>query len=148
MVDQSWYRKPLGIQEDVSAGGVVLRMVEGRPMVALVSEAGLSHYFLPKGHVEPGEDLQSAARREIEEEAGLSDLKLREELGVYERLNYTKKTWKVIHYFLFETKQVEGHPTDNRYAYQCEWFVLDDLPPLLWPEQGEVLERLRNKFIK
>jgi ADP-ribose pyrophosphatase YjhB (NUDIX family) len=148
MIDQSWYRKPPDVREDISAGGVVLRMVDGRPQVALVSEAGLSHYFLPKGHVEDGEDLQSAARREITEEAGLVELKFKEELGIFERLNYTKKVWKVIHYFLFETEQVEGHPSDLRHVYLREWFSLDALPPLLWPEQREILEKLRKRYLK
>jgi ADP-ribose pyrophosphatase YjhB (NUDIX family) len=148
MIDQSWYRKPPGVREDISAGGVVVRMVDGHPLVALVSESGLSHYFLPKGHVEDGEDLQSAARREIAEEAGLVELKFKEELGVFERLNYTKKVWKVIHYFLFETEQVEGHPTDPWHDYCRDWFSLDALPPLLWPEQSEILEKLRDRYIK
>jgi 8-oxo-dGTP pyrophosphatase MutT (NUDIX family) len=72
-IDESWYQKPSGVRTDISAGGVVIRLEAGVLRVALVSEAGLSHYFLPKGRVESGEDLQTAARREIEEEAGLSE---------------------------------------------------------------------------
>lgn len=146
MIDKSWYQKPPGIRTDISAGGVVIRLAEEFPLVALVSETGLSHYFLPKGRVETGEDLQTAARREILEEAGLSELTLLEELGVFERLNYTKKAWKVIHYFLFQTDQSIGHPTDIQHNYRCEWFPLDNLPRLLWPEQGEVLEKLRDRY--
>ena len=114
--------------------------------MALVAEEGHSHYFLPKGHCEEGEDFISAARREIQEEAGLANLRYLGELGVYERLNYTKKTWKVIHYFLFETDQVTSHPTDNLHVYRSEWFPLDRLPPLLWPEQAEILEKLRAEY--
>ena len=146
MIDKSWYQKPSGIRTDISAGGVVIHMEEGHPMVALVSEAGLSRYFLPKGRVEADEDLQAAARREIKEEAGLSELSFLEELGVYERLNYTKKAWKVTHYFLFQTEEVSGLPTDTRHLYLCDWFPLDNLPPLLWPEQAEILERLQARY--
>jgi ADP-ribose pyrophosphatase YjhB (NUDIX family) len=147
LIDDSWYGKPPGIRQDISAGGVVLHLVNGPPQVALVAEAGFSHYFLPKGRCEEGEDLQAAARREIEEEAGLSELYFLDELGVYERLNYTKKAWKITHYFLFETRQMESHPTDTQHRYQCTWFPLDNLPPLLWPEQAELLEKVRNMFI-
>jgi 8-oxo-dGTP diphosphatase len=147
-VDKGWYSKPPGVREDIDAGGVVVHNVGDHPWVALVAEEGLSHYFLPKGRCEVGEDLQSTARREISEEAGLADLSFLGELGVYERLNYTKKAWKVIHYFLFETDQVTSHPTDEKHKYRCEWFPLDTLPPLLWPEQKEILENLRSRFIK
>ncbi len=63
MVDQSWYTKPPGVREDLSAGGVVLRREAGKWLVALVKEAGLSSHFLPKGRVEAGEELEAAARR-------------------------------------------------------------------------------------
>jgi ADP-ribose pyrophosphatase YjhB (NUDIX family) len=146
-VDESWYIKPPGVREDISAGGVVMRMEAGRCLVALVAQDALSHYFLPKGRCKAGENLQIAARREIKEEAGISDLTYIEKLGIYERLNYTKKSWKVIHYFLFQTEQVEGVPTDTKHAYSCEWFPLDALPPLLWPEQIEVMEKLALKYL-
>lgn len=144
MVDQSWYTRPPGVRDDLSAGGIVLRREAGKWLVALVAEAGLSSYFLPKGRVETGEGLEVAARREILEEAGLSDLQLQGELGVYERLNYSKNAWKVIHYFLFYTSQVEGHPTDARHNYVCTWHPLDALPDLLWPEQSEILTKLKR----
>lgn len=124
-----------------------MRQAAGQWLVALVSEAELSSYFLPKGRVEVGEQLQAAARREILEEAGLSDLHFQEDLGVYERLNFTKNAWKVIHYFLFYTKQVDGHPTDTHHAYICEWYPLDSLPSLLWPEQAEILGKLQSRFV-
>ena len=113
-----------------------------------MAQDALTHYFLPKGRCEPGENLQCAARREIKEEAGISDLTYVEKLGVYERLNYTKKSWKVIHYFLFQTEQIEGVPTDTKHAYSCEWFPLDALATILWPEQIEVMEKLRHQIFK
>jgi ADP-ribose pyrophosphatase YjhB (NUDIX family) len=146
VIDQSWYVKPPGIRQDISAGGVVMRRVAGRAWVALVAEEGFSHYFLPKGRCESGEDLHTTALREIEEEAGLTNLKYLKELGVYERLNYTKKAWKVIHYFLFEALDRTSRPTDTRHAYRCDWFPLDALPSLLWPEQEEILGKLLDSL--
>ena len=76
MIDHSWYKRPPHISESVSAGGVVVRLESSQIYVALVQAREKQEYFLPKGHVEPEESIQDAACREIEEEAGLKDLKL------------------------------------------------------------------------
>lgn len=142
-IDHSWYAYPdLPIAANESAGGVVVRPSETGYWVALVQE-GQQHndaYILPKGRLEPGETIETAARREIAEEAGLTELKLLQKLGVRDRFNLRKTAWKTIHYFLFETTQIEGTPTDTTYNYQLHWFPLQTLPPVFWPEQQEMLD--------
>ena len=91
-----------------------------------------------------GEDLIQAARREIEEEAGLSELHLVRKLGTRERLSYDKKVWLVTHYFLFTTSQTEGTPTDAEHGYKLCWFPMEELPLLLWPEQTELINTYRD----
>jgi hypothetical protein len=49
---------------------------------------------------------------------------------------------------LFTTDQKEGKPTDTEHAYTCEWFLLDGLPEMLWPEQRALLESCREKIEK
>jgi 8-oxo-dGTP pyrophosphatase MutT (NUDIX family) len=66
-----------------SAGGIVLG---DHGTVALVRHRGSGEWLFPKGHLEAGEDDETAARREIEEETGLTDLELIDDLGEYERL--------------------------------------------------------------
>ena len=131
-----------------AAGGVVVRLEQGRVMVALAVERGLDAYVLPKGHVDPGESAEEAARREIEEEVGVSDLRLVELLGVLERLDYDKREWKPTHYFLFTTEQVEATPTDIEQHDQMRWFPLDGLPELFWPEQRALLEKSRDRIVE
>ena len=146
MIDESWYRRPAGMPEHLAAGGAVVRKEGDRVLVAVVSEDGLSDYILPKGHVEAGESLEQAARREIEEEAGLRDLRLLGELGVCERMNFPRTGWKKTHYFIFTTDQVEGRPTDANHAYATTWVPLDELGSLFWPEQRELLEENRERI--
>ena len=88
MIDESWYKRPPGVSDRTSAGGIVARIKDGQIYVALVGELGLTERVLPKGGVEPGESIEDAARREIEEEAGLSSLELIEKLGIRARLSY------------------------------------------------------------
>ena len=147
MIDESWYKRPPGVSDRTSAGGIVARIEDGRIYVALVGELGLTERVLPKGGVEPGESLEEAARREIEEEAGLSSLELIEELGVRERLSYDKVCWITTYYFLFVTEQVEGIPTDVEHHYKLAWHPIGALPAIFWPEQRELIETNRDEIV-
>jgi len=146
VIDESWYTRPPATPEHTSAGGVIVRRQGSRVYVALVREGEFSDYILPKGHVEAGENLEEAARREIGEESGLTDLVLVGELGVRERLDFLKRAWKKTHYYLFTTGQTEGTPTDRAHDYRLEWFPLDALPPMFWPEQKELIETNRAQI--
>ena len=54
------------------AGGVVLRTQAGENYVLLVRAKPAPHdWVLPKGHIEQGETAEQAARREVQEEAGV-----------------------------------------------------------------------------
>ena len=145
IIDQSWYRYDPGIQERVSAGGVIIREGNNSPLVALAREADFPRYVLPKGGVKNGETAEQAARREILEETGLFDLKLVRYLGTRQRLSYDKKRWLVVHYFLFTTQQIDGKPTDSERHRGVWWYPMDRLPEMLWPEQAELVSTLLDE---
>lgn len=147
VIDDSWYQPLPGLPSEVSAGGIVARSTPEGMRVALVLENRTSGaYVLPKGHIDPGESAEEAACREIEEEAGLSDLQFVAELGIKERLNFRKTAWKVTHYYLFWTEQKDGTPTDPHIDYELGWFPLDELPPIFWPEQKALIEDNRDRI--
>lgn len=139
-IDASWYERPEGIRGRTSAGGIVVRLAAGAPVIALAREGDWPLYVLPKGGVEKGEKFEQAARREIEEEAGLSRLTLVDYLGQRERLNFARTRWMTVHYYLYTTDQIEGKPTDSAHHNGVWWFGLDHLPPMLWPEQRDLIE--------
>jgi 8-oxo-dGTP diphosphatase len=138
-VDDTWYQRPKGVPVHVAAGGIVARADGERVYIALIGDMGNEGFHeLPKGHVDDGESMEEAARREIEEESGIHDLTLVCELGVEERLNYARTAWKETHYFLYTTLQAEADPTDFRHF--MVWAPLDDLPTINWPEQRSLIE--------
>jgi ADP-ribose pyrophosphatase YjhB (NUDIX family) len=93
-----------------AAGGVV---VDPRGRVAVVRQRART-WSLPKGHVEDGEAVLDAARREIHEECGLADLELVRELGSYTRLGfrYGLPERKTITLFLFRSPEATLQPRD------------------------------------
>src|SRR4051812_38300304 len=98
-----------------SAGGVV---VNGAGQVLVVNQKGTS-WSLPKGHVEEGEDALAAARREIHEETGVTQLEYLGDCGSYTRHKIgadggeDRSELKTIQMFLFRTKQAVLFPTDG-----------------------------------
>ncbi len=95
----------MGIRRSRSAGGIVISPEESIAMVQ--HRVGNGAWLFPKGHVELGESDEEAARREIEEETGLSGLTLHDDLGSYERHPWLpdgtedRTELKEIHMFLF-----------------------------------------------
>src|ERR1700751_5586020 len=86
------------------AGGIVLG---DHGTIAMVRNRKETLWFFPKGHVEAGETDEDAARREIQEEAGIAGLELLDDLGSYQRPGilsdgtYNAEEMKDIHMFLF-----------------------------------------------
>jgi 8-oxo-dGTP pyrophosphatase MutT (NUDIX family) len=144
-IDSSWYRRPPDTPEHEAAGGVVARLRDGRVEIALIREDQGNLYVLPKGHVDPGESPAETAAREIEEEAGFSQLRYLADLGARERLDFKKSSWKRTHYYLYlvEGDRAEPH---GRQEFVTRWFPLDDLPAFFWPEQEALVRDQRDRI--
>jgi 8-oxo-dGTP pyrophosphatase MutT (NUDIX family) len=129
-----------------SAGGVVLN-TNGHVLV--VNQRGAS-WSLPKGHLEGAETALEAARREVLEEAGISELTLVRDLGSYERykigLDGSDDTseLKVMTFFLFTTTHGALTPVHKHHP-QLRWVARDGVAALLThPKDKEFFESIKE----
>lgn len=116
---------------EFSAGGLVVRPIEGRPHIVAVRLKQGAVLALPKGHIDPGESAKEAAAREVREEGGVEG-QLAEKLGDvrywYQRDG--ERVLKVVSFFLFHYRSgsVEDHDDEVESA---EWVPLEEAPKLL-----------------
>ncbi len=116
---------PLCLSLDTSAGAVVFRRVRGNEeetVEYLLLRYPHGHWEFPRGHLEEGETLLEAARREIFEETGLKNFALqgdfRERMSFFyfargaefrDRLKNRRCLWvrKTVYFFLAEVSAAE-----------------------------------------
>ena len=100
-------------KEIISAGGVVYRKVEDRVFFVLVGRRRGNYWCLPKGRVEEHETEVDAARREVFEETGLTDVELGEKIGTICYEFYRKSTdthfQKFVHFYLMVSLKERLH---------------------------------------
>jgi 8-oxo-dGTP pyrophosphatase MutT (NUDIX family) len=121
------------------AGGVIVND-SGEIVVVEQGHQENPSWSFPKGHVEGNEDFLTAAKREIEEETGLTELECIREFPVYERHRISKdgsgddeNELKRLHFFHFKTKQMKLRPHDP------------ENPSAKWVTKEEVLKTLTHR---
>lgn len=110
---------------ETSAGGVVLRVVEGTWCVLVIRDP-YRKWGLPKGHAEADETAGETALREVAEETGLKDLRLGEELVT---IDWTfrssgRRIHKYTTFFLMYSEAGEPTPEFAEGITACEWVPL------------------------
>ena len=76
-----------------SAGAIIFRLKDGMPYYLLLHYHS-GHWEFARGHVEEGEDQLETAKREIEEETGIRDLRIVEGFKGYTKFSF-KRTWNL-----------------------------------------------------
>ena len=114
-------------RDETSAGGVVVRRIDGTVHVLLIHDP-YGNWGLPKGHLEAEEALADAGLREVREETGLSDLELGPELGTIDW--YFRMRGRLIHkhctFFLMTSQSGETVPELEEGITECRWPPLEN----------------------
>ncbi len=135
---------------EFSAGGVVLRRMQGRWFLAAIEPQGKPEVLaLPKGLVDTGEQPEAAAQREVYEETGIEATlvgKLHDIKYVYVRSWGDKqRVFKIVSFYLFTYKSGKiGDITEEmrHEVAQAVWLALDDAPKrLAYKGEREVVKK-------
>ena len=132
-------------REETSAGGVVIRQDDGQVYFLLIRDS-YKNWGFPKGHVESGETPDVAALREVSEETGLGDLRLRspiETIDWYFRFR-GRLIHKICHFYLMETDSATTCPQRDEGITACRWETFDQASRLVSYENARVV--LRHAF--
>jgi 8-oxo-dGTP pyrophosphatase MutT (NUDIX family) len=128
-------------RREFSAGGVLVRSIQGRPHVAAIRPQGKPGVWaLPKGKIDEGESVTDAAVREVREETGVEG-RIVEKLGDV-RYTYTatwegskgERIFKIVTFFLLTAGRGRIGEIDEAMrveVHEARWLPLDEAPKLL-----------------
>lgn len=134
-------------QKRLSAGVIVARESEHGLLFLLLR--AFRHWDFPKGMVESGETPLEAARREVEEEAGISDLEFRWGDAYFETPPYNRG--KVARYYLAVTTETEvtlaPNPQTGRLEHvEYRWVSFEQAWHLASPRVQRVLNWVAQRL--
>jgi len=105
------FRPDAAIVAELAAGAVLVH--EGTGDLLVLHQQDEDRWCFPKGHVDPGESLATAAVREIREETGLTQLRLDGEIAEVSYRFYNPRkghnVYKSTVYFLARTPERNPH---------------------------------------
>ena len=119
---------------EYTAGGITFRRLANGKIEFLLMQDHRSRWTIPKGHVESGETLEQTALREMQEEAGLTKLKIVDRLDKVHF--FYRREGKLIFMTTFIFLMEALDPEEPLVLEDIEW-VLD----LKWfpPDQARAL---------
>lgn len=119
------------IKEHISSGGITIRMKNNIPYFLMVQKMKVG-WVMPKGHAELGETPETAAKREVKEEAGLdvASLIVLTKLGEigysFEKDGVQNK--KAVHIFLIhDTSNMKPNPLTAEDFEGVEYFPYEQI---------------------
>lgn len=136
---------------EYTAGGVVFRHAGGGIEILMIQDPK-GRWTIPKGHVEKGESLEQTAIREVQEETGVSHLKIRgklDKIHFFYRLN-GKLIFMTTHVYLMEAGGDSDNlkPENSEGVADAKWFPKDEALKLIEYKDTEKLFRMGLAKIK
>ena len=131
---------------EVNAGGGLVENRRGDFL--LISRNGL--WDLPKGHQDPGEDINVTALREVQEETGIEELELKELICITDHCYKRNGIWHLKHtwwYRMLDRKPIDLIPQREEDISKAAWVAKSSLPPFLQNTYPSIVEVFREAKI-
>lgn len=133
---------PLEAFEDFSSNFLIIEAAGGvveNSLGQILMIYRLGKWDLPKGKMEPGEDERSTALREVEEECGISSLRITDENSRVSFHTYEINGTPI----LKKTYWFKMHSNEKEFIAQAE----EGIEKVCWVSKGpELQEKLNNSF--
>jgi len=139
------YRRICAEFKEVNAGGGLVSNRRGDYL--LINRNGL--WDLPKGHQDPGEDIEVTALREVREETGIDALELRGLICITDHCYRRDGIWHLKHtwwYDMLYTDPVDLTPQREEDITKAAWVAKSSLPSFLintYPSIYEVFKEAK-----
>jgi 8-oxo-dGTP pyrophosphatase MutT (NUDIX family) len=104
---------------------------------------------LPKGKLDEGEDLETCAMREIEEETGATGMKMEKPLHITYHTYYEKEKHilKESHWYLVKaSKKSPLKPQTEEDIEKCEWVSVDNLSRLMSNMHASIIDVIQKRL--
>jgi 8-oxo-dGTP pyrophosphatase MutT (NUDIX family) len=141
------------MRREFSAGGVLVRRLRGKWMMAAIRPAGRPPglWALPKGQIDPGEAGEATALREIAEETGTQGRSLGKLGDVRYWFNWEgERVFKVVSFFLvrYEGGRLGDIPAEFRHEVaEVRWLTLDSVgKPLAYAGEREMARKALDRL--
>jgi len=132
---------------EVGAAGGLVKHISGKYL--FIEKKG--KLDLPKGHIEPGEEPEACALREVKEECGIDGHKIIKPLQpsyhtyTWEGLSYLKKTnWFLMHY---EGRMVT-EPQIKEGITRIEWLLPDEISKIKGNAWLSLMDMINTSVLK
>lgn len=140
---EAMYRRICAEFKEVNAGGGLVSNRRGDFLI--ISRNGL--WDLPKGHQDPGEDIDVTALREVQEETGINELELRGLICVTDHCYIRDGIWHLKHtwwYDMLYTDPTDLTPQREEDISKAAWVAKSSLPMFLQNTYPSIMEVFRE----
>ena len=140
---EAMYRRICAEFKEVNAGGGLVSNRRGDFLI--ISRNGL--WDLPKGHQDPGEDIDVTALREVQEETGINELELRGLICVTDHCYLRDEKWYLKHtwwYDMLYTDPTDLTPQREEDISKAAWVAKSSLPMFLQNTYPSIVEVFRE----
>ena len=129
-----------------SCGAVVFRNDNSGKKFLLIRNKRSAHWGFPKGHIEPGENHEQTAIREVLEETGIN-IKILPGFKKCSEYTIQGRIEKSVSIFLAETDDVE-YTIQAEEIEECGWFSYSDaIKTLNYDNDKRILEQARQYLL-